>query len=205
MRKIGKGATTSQATSAVPSPPHPLDKNQGTVNCVGSTQSWTPWNSKPATQDKKIQKDESSGNLVGPYGFPLYSDKYNPKPLLKYEGIGTCHSIFSNSAKYDFWIVDLSASEHIIGNDSLFSHLHKCTNFIISLPTGDSQIVEYKGDISIIPEITLKDVYYIPSFHVNLLSVSKLCQIPYFQTLVIQFFIIQTKHLHSLYYKFLFD
>lgn len=105
-----------------------------------------------------------------PYGFPLY----NPKPLPKYEGLSNCHSILHQTSLHHFWIIDSSALEHIIGNAFLFQSLHKCTSFPISLPTGETHNVQYKGDIAVTSDLILHNVYYIPSFHVNLLFVSRL-------------------------------
>lgn len=135
-------------------------------------QTWSAW-------DNTTKTNETSENPIGPYGFPLYSDKYNPKPLPKYKGnsgSGTANSIFHGIYSHHYWIVDSGASEHLSGNAFLFKTLHKCKPFTISLSNGDQQLVSQRGDVSISPNIILESVYFIPSFQVNLLSVSKLTQ-----------------------------
>lgn len=92
--------------------------------------------------------------------------------------------------------MDLGASEHVTTNASHFQSLHKCVQFPISLPTGETHYVQYKGDIIITLELTLQNVYYIPSFHVNLLSVSRLTA---FDQYTVEF----TKHSASIYDKVL--
>lgn len=60
-------------------------------------------------------------------------------------------------------------------NLSLFVNLHNplgTKNVII--PSGELCKIEKIGDIILSPKITLKDIYYIPSFKINLLLVHKL-------------------------------
>lgn len=70
--------------------------------------------------------------------------------------------------------IDSRAFEHISGNVPIFQSLHECSKFSISLPNGEVQIVSLKGDVSISNDITLINVYIVPSFWVKLLYVSKL-------------------------------
>lgn len=66
------------------------------------------------------------------------------------------------------------ASQYINGNASLFQSLHECPKFSFSLPNGEVEVVSLKGVVTISDDITLTDVYYVPSFQVNLLSISML-------------------------------
>lgn len=121
---------------------------------------------------RESSKEKSDDNPIGPHDFPFYSEKYNPKPNL--HDSGTSNFIFNSHTSNNFWIVDSGASEHLSGNAFLFRNINSCDEISISLPNEMSQIVSSKGNVVISPIITLKDVYFAPSFNVNLLSINKL-------------------------------
>lgn len=76
---------------------------------------------------------------------------------------------------YNSWICDSGATQHMSGNIHLFYNLHNphdTKNVII--PSGEVCKTEKIGDIKISQNIILKDVYFIPSFKINLLSIHKL-------------------------------
>lgn len=136
------------------------NKPQGSTNCVTTEEDWSAW----SAWGKGKKKTEDSENPIGPHGFPLYSEKYNPKPFPKYKDSGIANSVLNNNFLNLYWIVDSGVSEHLSGNISFFQNLQKCKSFTISLPNGDKQVVSQKGNITISPSITLNDVYFIPSF-----------------------------------------
>lgn len=103
----------------------------------------------------------------------FYSDKYNPKPLPKYD-LGTINFINTSHLMTDCWIVDSVASKHISKNTSFFSYIVECEPISIGLPNGTNLSVSMKGDVCVTPHITLHGVYYVSSFNINLPSVSKL-------------------------------
>lgn len=125
------------------------------------------------TSDMKTYVKEEE-NPTGPFGLPLDSEKYNPKSLPKYDP-STINFINTSHSMSDCWIVDSSASEHISSNASFFSNIVECEPISIRLPNGTNLSISMKGDVCFTPHITsLHGVYYVPSFIVNLLSVSKL-------------------------------
>lgn len=130
---------------------------------------------KPVTVklDDPKTENEDDPNPIEPYGFPLYSDKYNPKPLSKYNP-SILNYATSHSHMHDFWLVDYGTSEHIFGNLQFFTTLHDCDPITIGLPNGDSLTVSMKGVVHVTPNITIHDVYYSHSFQVNLISVIEL-------------------------------
>lgn len=130
------------------------------------------------------KEDNNLDNPIGPYGFPHYNDKYNLKLGSIYEGLGKSNFIFNTFYASHYRIVDSGASKHISGNASLIQSFHECPKFSISLLNGKVKIVSFKGDAPISDDITLIDVYSVPSFQVNLLSISKLTSTTNF---VIQF------------------
>lgn len=89
----------------------------------------------------------------------------------------------SNVANYnetydcESWIVDTGASDHMGGNIKLFSDLKKLEKHVnVGLPDGSITRVSQAGTVKLSPNITLRDVLYIPDFKNNLLSVSKVVE-----------------------------
>ncbi|GKB70266.1 pyridoxal 5'-phosphate synthase-like subunit PDX1.2 [Tanacetum coccineum] len=83
------------------------------------------------------------------------------------------------------WIVDTGASDHMSPNLHLFHSIRVLKRPIkIRLPDGTSKWVEKVGHIRINSSLTLHNVFYVPDFKVNLLSVGKLLQT---QSLIVVF------------------
>ena len=75
----------------------------------------------------------------------------------------------------NLWIIDTGASNHICSSLSLFTEYSACTSLsFVQLPDGSRAGVTHTGSISFSANFHLKNVFYIPSFKYNLLSVSQL-------------------------------
>lgn len=73
------------------------------------------------------------------------------------------------------WICDTGASQHMCGNISIFINLRPSIYIRrVLIPNGSFFTVKQIGDIIISPTITLKDVYYVPDFKLNLISLYRL-------------------------------
>ncbi|PWA81478.1 hypothetical protein CTI12_AA173100 [Artemisia annua] len=69
------------------------------------------------------------------------------------------------------WVCDSGATDHICNLLSLmFNTKHLTTPIIVSLPNGHQTMVTLTGSVRIKPQLTLHNVFYIPSFAYNLLS-----------------------------------
>lgn len=85
----------------------------------------------------------------------------------------SCHTEHNNINST--WILDNGASCHIGTQRDLFSNLSPVThNLHVYLPDGSSCSPMFSGSVKITPRITLHNVYLIPNFTVNLISVSTL-------------------------------
>ena len=86
-------------------------------------------------------------------------------------------SIFSCSlqSKSDIWLLDYGANEHIVSSLNWFTSYHKITPKPVNLPNGSSVLVEYVGTIHFTSHFYLENVLFSPSFTLNLISISKLC------------------------------
>lgn len=82
------------------------------------------------------------------------------------------------SAYSSGWIVDSGASDHMCHKLEMFdsyelAHDQDC---YITIPDGTRVKVTHIGAAVLGNNITLKNVLYVPSFQLNLISVHKLCQ-----------------------------
>jgi len=73
------------------------------------------------------------------------------------------------------WIIDSGASNHICTSLSLFSSYFPVHSHIsVQLPDGSQTLVKHIGTIKCSPSLILTNVYHIPTFKFNLLSISQL-------------------------------
>ena len=72
------------------------------------------------------------------------------------------------------WILDSGATDHITSESTLFTHKEPSTISAVNLPTGSSAPITSTGTIPFNQDITLNNVLCVPSFQLNLVSVSKL-------------------------------
>ena len=72
------------------------------------------------------------------------------------------------------WILDIGASSHIACSSSLFSDLTSHSPSFVSLPNNTRVLVHAVGTVTLSDSLTLRDVLYIPDFHVNLISIPAL-------------------------------
>lgn len=92
------------------------------------------------------------------------------------------NTIFSCSLHVpsDHWLIDSGANEHICSSLHLFHSYYRIKPICVNLPNGSSVIVQYAGTVVFSPHFHITHVLYSPSFKVNLISVSKICQsLPY--------------------------
>jgi hypothetical protein len=88
---------------------------------------------------------------------------------------GNVNSISSPLGKnFIPWIIDTGATHHITYSLSNFSHYKTITPFTMKMPNGSTTNATICGTVILSNFITLQNVYYIPSFTVNLISVTQL-------------------------------
>ncbi|GKE29830.1 cysteine-rich receptor-like protein kinase 8 [Tanacetum coccineum] len=74
----------------------------------------------------------------------------------------------------DAWVCDSGATNHICITLSLIFNIKHCqTAIIVSLPNGHQTLVTITGSVRIKPKLTLHNVFFIPTFAYNLLSISQ--------------------------------
>nr|XP_018633230.1 uncharacterized protein LOC108948510 [Nicotiana tomentosiformis] len=73
------------------------------------------------------------------------------------------------------WIVNSGVTDHMTSNKNLlFNITPLLVPYLVSLPNGYKVKVTCTGSLTLLPSFTLHHVLYIPTFHYNLISVSKL-------------------------------
>ncbi|KAL4580545.1 hypothetical protein LXL04_016743 [Taraxacum kok-saghyz] len=92
----------------------------------------------------------------------------------------SCNSVFKSvfKPKIDNWVVDSGANQHMT---SLESQLHDVVdvsqlNLKVSHPNGSFAQINKIWNMQLSDSITLYDVFAVPDFNINLLSVHKLCR-----------------------------
>ncbi|KAL0352149.1 UNVERIFIED_CONTAM: hypothetical protein Scaly_1603600 [Sesamum calycinum] len=73
------------------------------------------------------------------------------------------------------WIVDTGATNHMCANPRLLTNLIASPNTSIHLSDGHIQNVSHTGDAHLHHNLTLTNIFLVPRFKYNLLSVPKLC------------------------------
>jgi hypothetical protein len=79
-----------------------------------------------------------------------------------------------HSSSSPSWVIDSGASDHMISNSSLLSHISStCSPSFVTIANVTNTSVQGKGTITT-SDLTLSDVLYLSLFPFNLLSVHKL-------------------------------
>ncbi|KAI5413875.1 hypothetical protein KIW84_058131 [Lathyrus oleraceus] len=84
------------------------------------------------------------------------------------------HASSVNGKNPNLWILDTDATNHFSFNFSSFVEYKNIVPIPVSLPDGSQVVASVSGTVAISPSLTLHNVLYIPSFHVNLISIAKL-------------------------------
>jgi len=71
------------------------------------------------------------------------------------------------------WIIDSGASDHICSNLKWFHSYNETIPTHIKLPTRHLTLATQSGTIKFSDDFIIHDVLYVPDFHFNLLSMSK--------------------------------
>lgn len=78
----------------------------------------------------------------------------------------------SSKISHHSWILDSGATSHICHDLKHFSHYTYLSNRTVTLPNNYKITVKAIGTVNLSPSLKLHNVLYIPSFHVNIISIS---------------------------------
>ncbi|XP_023754962.1 uncharacterized protein LOC111903417 [Lactuca sativa] len=92
---------------------------------------------------------------------------------------GAClFQAFNSFVSSHKWIVDSGANQHMIASESSLHDIVDVSklDILVSHPNGTSAKIEKIGNVNVSDSLTLFDVFVVPDFNVNLLSVHKICK-----------------------------
>lgn len=72
------------------------------------------------------------------------------------------------------WILNTGATHHVWCNFALFSSLTSVKPIMVTLPNGNTVTVTQNGTVPLSNSLILHDVFHVPSFSLNLISVDSL-------------------------------
>lgn len=72
----------------------------------------------------------------------------------------------------DIWVLDSGATDHIVCSKDLLTTITVVTQTVVELPNGETTRVTHIGTITLSSKLILKNVFCVPSFSFNLLSIS---------------------------------
>lgn len=84
------------------------------------------------------------------------------------------HSSNSVGKPSNLWILDIGATYHISHDTHALIHCKHIILVHVNLPDGYALTTFMSGSVNIFSNLIIHNVLYIPSFHVNLISISKL-------------------------------
>lgn len=103
-----------------------------------------------------------------------------PHSLNKYSttisGISFCLSARTHKISNLSWIIDMDATNHMVCNTSLLTHVTFSCSYSVILPNGESVSISHIGTVRLTNTITLHNVLCVPSFSFNFLSGRKLTE-----------------------------
>jgi hypothetical protein len=111
-------------------------------------------------------------------GIPIYtsscsSSNFTPNLL---HSIFSAHTTSHSTIKHNSWIFDTGATDHIVHSISCLSTITSTIRATVELPNGNMVPVTHIGTVTLSPSLILTNVLCVPSFHFNLILVSKLVQ-----------------------------
>lgn len=121
-------------------------------------------------QNSSIAPASASANLN-----QVCSSQIVGHPSTDRNGIVSVYSSFCNNITFGSWIIDSGASHHICASLHWFHSYSEISPMTIKLPNGHQIITKYAGTINFSTDLTIKNVLYVPNFHINLISVTNLC------------------------------
>jgi hypothetical protein len=111
-------------------------------------------------------------------GIPFYTSSCfssNFTPNLSHS-VFSSHTTSHSNIKHNSWILDTGATNHIVHSISCLSTITSTIRATIELPNGNMVPVTHIGTVKLSSSLILTNVLCVPSFHFNLISVSKLVQ-----------------------------
>ncbi|XP_074324410.1 uncharacterized protein LOC141661325 [Apium graveolens] len=72
------------------------------------------------------------------------------------------------------WIIDSGAYNHVTGDESYLFDIQNIVACPVGLPDGQKLIATKRGNVRLLEGLNLKNVFYVPKLHCNLIAVTQL-------------------------------
>ena len=138
--------------------------------------------SEPSSSNAPYQA--MANTTFSPSSLPSHSVSGNPLYHSIRSPIGFTpnfsHSVFSSNVKLpmvvneNLWVIDTRATNHMVHSLSCLTTITSIVNASIELSNGDLVSATHIRTVKFSPSLILTNVLCVPSFHLNLISVSKL-------------------------------
>ncbi|MFS7918668.1 putative transcription factor interactor and regulator CCHC(Zn) family [Helianthus anomalus] len=159
-----KPPRSSQGKKAVASNNSTVESSDNSVNTLTSEQ---------ITRLLSLLGDKPSGppQSCNVSGSGLFCASLFSKPVF-------CFGTESSCEQRVGWIVDSGANQHMIKDEKCLTEFIDVSEFKITVkhPNGTDALVTKIGSVKLSNKVTLKDVFVVPEYNINLISVHKLAR-----------------------------
>ena len=138
-------------------------------NMSGSTFSGSVKNPQPIQVNMTYSTQNGPHTSFGPSHGNIHQHAFTSH-LVNHLFIDT-HSQKSHTSS---WIIDSGATDHVVSSLHWFKTHSKIDPVVIYLPNGITVTAHHSGIVELSPYFVLHNVLYVPFFHFNLISISKL-------------------------------
>ena len=80
-------------------------------------------------------------------------------------------SLSGKSLPYQSWVLDRGATDHMVNDQTILTHVNSVYNHTVQLPDGSHAPVTHIGTVHFSSSLVLNNVLCKPTFHINLISV----------------------------------
>lgn len=99
---------------------------------------------------------------------------------------GKAASLANTCCHTPTWLIDSGASDHIVCDAKFLTSKQLVMHYTVRLPSGSSAQVTHIGTVIFSSQLKLENILCVPSFYLNLISVSKLARDSFYVTIFLR-------------------
>jgi len=136
---------------------------------LGATFSGSMENSQPNQVNMTYSTQNGPNTSSGPSPSNIHQHAFTSR-IVNHSFI----DIHSQNSHTNPWIIDSGATDHVASSLHWFKTYSKIDLVVIHLPNRTTITAHHSGTVKLSPYFVLHNVLYVPFFHFNLISISKL-------------------------------
>ncbi|XP_019162022.1 PREDICTED: uncharacterized protein LOC109158591 [Ipomoea nil] len=156
----------------------PRNRNVGATNLVQAINQNPPEEPVSLSQSEYmmfkqlLQKENAIQNSPLDIGLTPQANMISANfiPNAQYEGT----ALSSSNCSRVPWILDSAATHHIVCSQHMLTKVKETQGMYVELPNGNRTAITHIGTLVVSEDIVLQNVFCVPVFHYNLVSVSEL-------------------------------